>query len=213
MTDDTLTAIQLVVDRSGSMAQIRGDAEGAINAFIDDQKKEPGQCLLRLTHFDDVIEVAIPLMKIDSVEQPYRLNPRGMTALYDAIGTSIVDFGELLNKLDEADRPGHVLFVIVTDGYENRSQEYKDSRILKEMIEKQHDHYSWEFVYLAANQDAVLVSREFGISPDSALSFSHTGGGTRSAMSSASYYASGVRSGVVGQSFSDEDRRSATEDD
>jgi uncharacterized protein YegL len=211
MTDDTLTAIQLVVDRSGSMDVIRTDAEGAINAFIDDQKKEPGQCLLRLTHFDDVIEVAIPLMKIDDVEH-YRLNPRGMTALYDAIGTSIVGFGDLLNKMDEADRPSHVLFVIVTDGYENRSQEYKDTGILKEMIEKQHDQYSWEFVYLAANQDAVLVSRDFGISPDSALSFSHTGGGTKSAMDSASYYASSIRSGYAGQ-FTDDDRRSAVEDD
>jgi uncharacterized protein YegL len=213
MTDSELTAIQLVIDRSGSMGEIRSDAEGAINAFIDDQREQPGRCLLRLTHFDDIIEVAIPLTDIDKVEQPYRLNPRGMTALYDAIGTSIVSFGDLLEKMDEDDRPAHVLFVIVTDGFENRSREYKDVTILKEMIEKQHDQYSWEFVYLAANQDAVLVSRDFGIRPDSALSFSHTGGGTRSAMSSASYYASGIRSGVTGQSFSDEDRRSATEDD
>src|SRR4051794_31372757 len=110
------------------MDAITRDAEAASNAFSEDERKKPAQGSLGVTHFDDVIEVAIPLMKIDDVEH-YRRNPRGMTALYDAIGTSIVGFGDLLNKMDEADRPSHVLFVIVTDGYENRSQEYKDTGI------------------------------------------------------------------------------------
>jgi len=212
MTDDTLTAIQLVVDRSGSMDVIRTDAEGAINSFIDDQKKEPGRCLVRLTEFDSEINVAVALTDIAEVPR-YRLEPRNMTALYDAIGMSIVSFGGLLDKMEEGERPGHVLFVIVTDGFENHSTEYKDPAIIKKMIEKQHDQFAWEFIYLAANQDAVLVAKHFGISPDSALSFSHTGGGTKSAMASASYYASNLRSGVTGQSFSDEDRRSAIQDE
>jgi uncharacterized protein YegL len=209
MTDNTLTAIQLVIDRSGSMDVIKTDAQGAINSFIDDQKKEPGQCLVRLTEFDNQIDVVFPLTDIHDVGS-YELQPRAMTALYDAIGKSIVELGADLAKMDEKDRPGHVLFVIVTDGQENSSREYPDSMVIKRMIEEHRDQYSWDFVYLAANQDAVLAARQFGIQQDSALTYSHSGVGAQSAMSSASYYASSVRGGYKG-TFTDDDRRRAGE--
>ena len=38
-----LTDITLIVDRSGSMAQIRDDAEGGVNTFIENQAQEPGE--------------------------------------------------------------------------------------------------------------------------------------------------------------------------
>ncbi len=47
-----LTDITLVVDRSGSMQDIRSDAEGGVNAFIETQAKEPGDALLTLVQFD-----------------------------------------------------------------------------------------------------------------------------------------------------------------
>ena len=43
-----LTDITLVVDRSGSMNQIKSDAEGGINEFIKAQANEPGDALLTL---------------------------------------------------------------------------------------------------------------------------------------------------------------------
>ena len=44
-----LTDITLVVDRSGSMAEVRDDAEGGVNTFINQQAEEPGEALLTLT--------------------------------------------------------------------------------------------------------------------------------------------------------------------
>lgn len=52
MTDSNYTHITLVADRSGSMASVRADAEGAINQFISDQKDEPGRATLLLVDFD-----------------------------------------------------------------------------------------------------------------------------------------------------------------
>ena len=47
-----LTDITLVVDRSGSMAQVKEDAEGGVNTLISEQGKEPGEALLTLVQFD-----------------------------------------------------------------------------------------------------------------------------------------------------------------
>ena len=48
-----LTDITLVIDRSGSMEEIRTDAEGGVNAFIREQAQQPGEALLTLVQFDD----------------------------------------------------------------------------------------------------------------------------------------------------------------
>jgi len=39
------TDITLVLDRSGSMAAIRDDMEGALRTFVEDQVRLPGTCL------------------------------------------------------------------------------------------------------------------------------------------------------------------------
>jgi len=75
-----LTDITLVIDRSGSMHDIRSDSEGGINAFIADQAKQPGTALLTLVQFDteyEFIHIGIPIPKVPN----YTLNPRGNTAL------------------------------------------------------------------------------------------------------------------------------------
>jgi hypothetical protein len=43
-----LTDLTLVIERSGSMEAIRKDAQGGINAFIRQQRAEPGAALLTL---------------------------------------------------------------------------------------------------------------------------------------------------------------------
>ena len=48
-----MTDITLVVDRFGSIAQVRGHAEGGVNTFIAEQAEEPREALLKLVprHF------------------------------------------------------------------------------------------------------------------------------------------------------------------
>lgn len=156
-----LTDITLVVDRSGSMQSIREDAEGGINSFIERQKLEPGAALLTLVQFDTEYEFVHSGVPIQQVTK-YTLVPRGSTALLDAMGRAINETGARLAQMPEADRPGLVLFVVVTDGLENSSREFTRERI-KQMIEHQQNVYSWQFNYLAANQDAFAEAGNVGI--------------------------------------------------
>ena len=130
-----LTDITLVVDRSGSMEQIREDAEGGVNSFISQQAKEPGEALLTLVQFDTEYEFLHTGVPIQNVPR-YELVPRGMTALLDAVGRAINETGERLAKMPQPDRPGLVIFVVMTDGQENSSKEFNKSQV-KEMIERQ----------------------------------------------------------------------------
>ena len=88
-----LTDITLVVDRSGSMAEVREDAEGGVNTFIGQQAKEPGEALLTLVQFDTEYEFLHTGVPVQSVPK-YELVPRGMTALLDAVGRAINETGE-----------------------------------------------------------------------------------------------------------------------
>src|SRR5687768_7332033 len=83
-----LTDITLVVDRSGSMAEVRDDAEGGVNTFIAQQAKQPGEALLTLVQFDTEYEFLHTGVPIQNVSR-YELVPRGMTALLDAVGRAI----------------------------------------------------------------------------------------------------------------------------
>ena len=55
-----------------------------------------------------------------------------------------------------------MLVAILTDGLENASQDYTKDRINK-MIAHQREVYSWEFLFLAANQDAIQSGTSMGI--------------------------------------------------
>lgn len=156
-----LTDITLVVDRSGSMQQIRSDAEGGVNAFLQGQAKEPGEALLTLVQFDTEYEFVHRGVPIQQAPH-YKLVPRGRTALLDAVGRAINETGERLAKMPEQDRPGLVVFVVMTDGLENSSREFSKAQV-KEMIERQQRQYNWHFTFLGANQDAFAEAGGMGI--------------------------------------------------
>jgi predicted TIM-barrel fold metal-dependent hydrolase len=164
-----LTDITLVVDRSGSMQAIREDAQGGVNAFIREQAGEPGEALLTLVQFDteyEILHSGVPIRKVPE----YRLEPRGCTALLDAVGRAISETGIRLEAMEEAQRPGLVIFVITTDGLENSSREFTKGQI-KEMIQHQQEKYDWHFTFLAANQDAFAEAGRLGIHRDRAARF------------------------------------------
>ncbi len=191
-----LTDITLVVDRSGSMQQICEDAEGGVNSFIAQQTNEPGEAVLTLVQFDTEYEFLHNGVPISQVPK-YSLVPRGMTALLDAIGRAINETGERLSKMEEQDRPGLVIFVVVTDGLENSSQEFSKSDI-KEMIERQQEKYSWHFTFLGANQDAFAEAGHMGI---------QAGGAANYAMDkvAVAYMATGAKVSRMRKQRSDED--------
>lgn len=181
------TDITIILDRSGSMQVIKKDTIGGINAFIEGQKKAPGEATLSIIQFDDKYEDFLALSQIKDVapldETTYV--PRGCTALLDAIGKTVNAKGEAYSKMAEADRPSRVVIVIQTDGQENASKEFTSAQI-KEMVERQRKDFAWDFIYLGANQDAFSVADQMGILRRHAMTYAYDGKGTADSYVSAS---------------------------
>lgn len=165
MTDKNLTEIICIVDRSGSMNDIRSDAIGGFNTFLDDQQKlDEGECILTFAQFDDVYEIVhdgVPIKDVPPLTAE-TYEPRGSTALFDAVGKTINSVGNRLAQLPEEKRPSKVLVVILTDGHENASREFNRQQV-SDMVTKQRDQFSWEFIFLGAGIDAFAAGHQIGI--------------------------------------------------
>jgi len=184
---NNLTEIVFILDRSGSMSRLVEDTIGGFNSFIKTQKKEVGEAVLTTILFDDQYEILHNGVDIKDVKPmtTKEYSARGMTALLDAIGKTINNVGDRLNKTNEDDKPSKVIFVITTDGQENTSKEFKQSQI-KKMIEHQTNTYNWQFLFLGANIDAVGTAQSFGISGQFASNYTANSVGTDSLYTSLS---------------------------
>jgi len=188
--------ITVVLDRSGSMDCLKGEVIGAFNTFVDEQKKVEGEATFSLIQFDDRYEVnyeAIDIQKVEPLNEDTYV-PRGMTALYDAVGKAIISTGKRFSLMDESERPGKVIFLIQTDGEENASHKHSLKKV-KSMIKEQQEKYSWEFVFLGSNIDAVSVATDIGIKQDRALKYANNAQGTSHAFMSVSNNLSSFRRG------------------
>jgi microsomal dipeptidase-like Zn-dependent dipeptidase len=147
------THITLVVDRSGSMFQIREDAQGGINSLIEEQKKVPGKATVTLYQFNTGYDRVYG--PVDVKDAPaYGLVPTGGTALLDATQNAISETGTFLRELPEALRPSQVKFIVVTDGQENSSVEATAASV-KEAIAHQENTYGWEFIYIGSDMTGI----------------------------------------------------------
>lgn len=210
MTNPNYTAICLLIDRSGSMASIQQAAEDGVNEFVKGQAAQAGgigrRNTIRIAQFDtvyDTVQASIPA----SVTPPYRLIPRNGTALLDAMGKAITEFGAELAAMGEKQRPGVVILAVMTDGAENSSFEYSWEAI-EAMVQHQENTYQWQILYLGANQDAIAVGARLGIHRDRAMTYAASAVGTRSTYDSVNTYAANASSGVAA-AFTDEDREAA----
>ncbi len=175
-----LTLIVYILDRSGSMQPLAGDAIGGFNAFLADQQQQPSRAMFTLVLFDH--EYLVPVEHVD-ITQVAPLDtrsyvPRGQTALLDAVGRAVDDVGKQLADTVEDQRPGKVIVAIFTDGLENASRRYT-YRQVSDMIRHQQEVYNWEFLFLAANQDAVASAAKLSIPAPNAMSFAPSPAGVR----------------------------------
>lgn len=201
----------MLVDRSGSMETCKTEAQNAINDFIKSQAQDDTQTCLTLVEFDNKVETPILAVTLDKADVPiYTLVPRNMTALYDAIGTTVNSVGKRLSDLPEQDRPNKVIFVIMTDGLENNSKEFKADQT-KKMITHQETKYNWKFVYLGANQDAFVVGGSIGTSAIRTCSYdTQNFGAMCSGVSrSVSDYKSNLRADMA---FTEDERQEITQE-
>ncbi len=85
-------------------------------------------------------------------------------------GSGIYNIGNVHKYARPEDVPEHTIFIITTDGMENASRQY-DSSTVKQMISRQQEKYGWEFIFLAANIDAVETADRIGIRRERAANY------------------------------------------
>ncbi|RAV09860.1 VWA domain-containing protein [Mycolicibacterium sp. GF69] len=200
----------VLLDRSGSMESIKSDTEGGFNAFITEQRKQRLDIRVTLAQFDTEYDVVFANRPVADVP-PLELQPRGATALYDAVGRLITDVGAELAALPEEQRPGRVTVVVLTDGHENSSKEWTHDAVRK-AIHRQEREYSWDFVFLGANMDAVAIGQQLGFAADRSMTYAADADGVGAAWAATSDYVVrriAVPVGAPVAGFSEEDRAAA----
>jgi len=191
------THITVILDRTGSMESIRDDTIGGFNTYLKEQKAEPGTATLTLVQFDtqdpyEVIHRFAPIKSVPALSRKTYV-PRASTPLLDALGRGINDLEKSLGKLKKEDRPSKVVVVVVTDGQENSSREFRKGQIEK-MIKEKTERDSWQFVFLSADLAAIDDAIAAGIHADSVLLFEKSGKGSSGAWAALSARTSDFRS-------------------
>ena len=173
------TELVFILDKSGSMHGLEQDTIGGFNSMLQKQKELDGECRITTVLFDNRYELLHDRIDIRAVspmtEKEFQVG--GTTALLDAIGRTVQKLVSVQKNTAKEYRADRVLFVIITDGQENASQEYSSDKV-KGMIQLEKEKYGWEFVFLGANLDAVETAGRLGISRDRAVDYVPDGAGT-----------------------------------
>lgn len=197
----------ILLDRSGSMSVQWIETLGAINAYVKklaDDKVDTG---VTLCTFDSGNGMQFDVIRDRITPTTWRpvsdkdAEPRGMTPLNDATAKIVA--------MAEAGNYDKLALIIMTDGMENSSIEYRGSEgtaRVKALLDKCRSK-NWQVIFLGANFDNAQQAASYGNSARSTIQSSTANlSNTMSNMGSmrASY-------GVTGQSmnFSDEDKAKA----
>lgn len=168
----------IILDESGSMSSIYQETLTSMNEVLSgirkDQEEHPEQKnYVTIVTFEGngikgikTRRDRVPIESInDLTEADYR--PGGCTPLYDAMGKT-------LNELEGLVRPDdRVLATVITDGYENASEEYS-GRTIKTLVARLREK-GWTLAYIGANQDAVEEAKDLNI--DNAINWCVCGAG------------------------------------
>jgi uncharacterized protein YegL len=154
--------VNFIQDRSGSMSDVWTETLSGFKKFVEDLRdgasKDGVEYLFSLTTFDTQVETPIVGQPIASVapDELAKHGPRGSTALYDAVGTTIK------NTEDNSHGADKIIVVIVTDGHENSSREWNKDTLHKS-IEAKLKLGNWTFTYLGTQPETWADAGALGI--------------------------------------------------
>lgn len=206
-----LTDITVVLDRSGSMSTVTDDIIGGFNSFVQTQRDADGDANLTLVQFDsqdpyEVIYQGVNVNRVKDLDTNTYI-PRGATPLLDCVCRAINETGARLRGMPENQRPGKVIFVIITDGYENSSREHTREQ-LNNMVTHQRGNYDWQFVFIGADQNAIQEGKQYGFATGSSITFGKNAVGINAAYASLGDKVSSYRGGLTSNvSFDCNDRQ------
>jgi hypothetical protein len=196
MPDPDKRHITLLIDRSGSMKNIREATQEGINGFLNEQAKEKIKTLVTLCQFDDVFEVVYENVPIEEVPE-YVLRPRYGTALLDSMVETFERARARRQALPKDERPGIEHYLIVTDGGENSSARYRGryDEVAK-LVRVEAKRKGRIIQYMGANQDAIATAAQMGIQAQHSITYAANTVGTRGTWEAASATASAGASGM-----------------
>lgn len=168
-----LTELVFILDRSGSMGGLESDTIGGFNSMVEKQKKDGNSVNVTTILFDYKIEFIHDRFPIEIIEplteDDYYV--RGCTALLDAVGMAIEKTENVQKHLPEENKAGKVIFVIITDGLENSSDNYTYSEIRRKIEARK--ECGWQFLFLGANIDAGEEAEKIGIDRKRSVTYSN----------------------------------------
>lgn len=178
--ENNITEIVFIIDKSGSMSGFEGDTIGGFNAAIEKQKSVSGKAYVSTILFNNTSKVIHDRLPLESIQpmtkEDYRVG--GCTALLDAIGGAINHIENIHKYARPEDVPEHTIFMITTDGMENASRNFSSAAVKKKIEEKTVEN-GWEFIFVAADIDAVETAESIGIRRERAVEYCKSSEGVR----------------------------------
>lgn len=207
------THVTVLLDRTGSMQNIRSDVVGGFNAFVETHKAAPGEATLTLVQFDsknpyELLYAAVPINDVPVLTMAQYV-PRASTPLYDAMGQAIAALDQKLAVTPAGWRPKKIIFVVVTDGQENASVRFSRAKVMSLVDEKKKE--GWDFVFLSADPIALKDAQDMGVDAAASLHFGKSSKGSRNAWASVAEKSVLRRQGAPSVAFDAADR--AAQDD
>jgi len=158
--------IWFLLDRSGSMQHLTEDVIGGFNQFLADQTTKPGKARMTAVQFDgdNPFEVIYDAKRVATISPLTNRTyfARGITPLYDAVGTLIEHADARIVKRAKGGHPLEDQLVIVfTDGRENASRRFDRTQVF-DLIKQRMDD-DWTFVFMGSNQDSYAEGGKIGL--------------------------------------------------
>jgi len=175
--DEERVKIWFLLDRSGSMQHLTDDVIGGFNQFLVDQSSKPGKARMTAVQFDgqDPFEIICDAQRVAKIpaltSDTYWA--RGVTPLYDAVGTLIERADARLARRAKEGRPVEDQLVLVfTDGLENASRRFERAQVF-DLIKERMDT-DWTFVFMGANQDSYAEGGKIGLATGNVQDYAAT---------------------------------------
>ncbi|MFM7234366.1 MAG: vWA domain-containing protein [Flavobacteriales bacterium] len=172
---NTKTYYQFILDNSSSMASCWLQTLSAYNEHLDEikqiVKKYPEQEIhVSLCTFNNTVlhpRIDQPIHEFNYLRSR-DIDPQGMTALLDAIGTSVDRIRETHGAEIDANKAS-VVCIILTDGEENASRYYGFPQIAR-LIDDLEATEKWSFTFIGADIDAWRIGRMLNIKMSKSVS-------------------------------------------
>jgi Mg-chelatase subunit ChlD len=159
-----INRVAFVIDGSGSMSQLMGDAVDALNKNIQTLRDESAghgqETFVTVVRFSDYVTNVITDLPLNQVKNfsRYELYEGGNTALYDATGGTI----EGLERIPTKGEDVAYLLVVITDGAENKSRTFSRT-VLNQLISRVQATDRWTVTFLTPHGQETRLANDLGV--------------------------------------------------